>query len=112
MLGPDAVYGWLGFIGALIGGAFVVWFTLVVLFAPHIPYKVHQRLACTSELFLQALHSTTLAPMYHSSRFEVLTDAVQFYPVMLEAIRGATRTVNMECYIFGQDETGRKFMAA
>jgi cardiolipin synthase len=97
---------------AVIGGIFVAWLLLSTLFAPHIPYTLHKRLDCASKQFIYSLHHTTLSAVYDNSRFEVLTNASQFYPAMLEAISGAQRTINLECYIFRPDKTGRRFMNA
>jgi len=97
---------------ALVGCIFVVWFLIVSLFAPHIPYKLHTRLDCASEQFIDSLHNATLSSVHHDSLFEVLTNGAQFYPAMLEAIGQAQHSINMECYIFRADETGRRFMAA
>ena len=41
-----------------------------------------------------------------------MTAAAQFYRAMLSAIREAQHSINMECYIFRLDETGRVFMTA
>ncbi len=97
---------------ALIGCLFVVWFFVVVLFAPHIPYKLHTRLDCASVDFIYSLSNVTLSSVHRDSRFEILTNAEQFYPAMLDAIRHAQQTINMECYIFQPDRTGRAFMNA
>ncbi|HEV3214188.1 MAG TPA: phospholipase D-like domain-containing protein [Vicinamibacterales bacterium] len=97
---------------ALIGALFLTWVVVVALFTPRIDYKVHRRLACGSKEFLHALHSTTQTTIHHDSHFEVLTNASQFYPAMLEAIHGAQVSVTMECYIFRGDEIGTQFMAA
>jgi cardiolipin synthase len=97
---------------ALIGCVFVAWFLIVTLFAPHIPYSMHTRLDCASANFIQSLSNVLLSSVHHHSRFEVLTNAAEFYPAMLDAISKAERTINMECYIFRPDETGRRFMAA
>jgi cardiolipin synthase len=108
MIGLDTYYEWL----ALIGGIFVVWFIIVALFAPHTPYKVHTRMDCRSRQFLHTFQSTIQTSRHDRSRFQVLTDAPEFYPAMLAAIGGAQRSINMECYIFRPDGTGRKFMNA
>lgn len=97
---------------ALIGGLFLTWLVVVALFTPRIDYQVRRRLDCSSKEFLHALHSTTQTTIHHDSRFEVLTNASQFYPAMLEAIRGAQASVCMECYIFSPDTIGRQFMQA
>src|SRR5688572_5684354 len=84
----------------------------MTLFAPHVPYRLHERLDCSSEEFIFSLSNITLSSIHHDSRFDVLTNAVEFYPAMLSAIRGARHSINMECYIFRPDEVGRTFMAA
>src|SRR4051812_565033 len=101
-------YGYL----ALIGGLFLSWVVVVALFTPRIDYKVRRRLDCSSDEFLHALHSTTQTTIHYDSRFEILTNGAQFYPAMLEAIRGAQASINMECYIFRNDGIGKQFMAA
>jgi cardiolipin synthase len=107
-MGFDTYSEWL----ALVGGIFVAWLIIVTLFAPHIPYKVYKRLDCASKDFIFGLHNATLSAVHHDNHFEVLTNAVEFYPAMLEAISQAKRTINMECYIFRPDKTGRTFMTA
>lgn len=97
---------------ALIGYIFVVWLLIMTLFAPHIPYTLHERLDCSSKQFIYSLSNVTLSSVHHDSRFEVLTNAPQFYPAMLSAIREARQSINMECYIFRPDEIGRTFMTA
>ena len=97
---------------ALIGCLFVVWLLIVTLFAPHIPYTLHERLDCASTQFVHSLKSVTLSAVHDDNRFEVLTNAAQFYPAMLDAIVEAQQSINLECYIFRPDETGRRFMDA
>jgi cardiolipin synthase len=97
---------------ALIGSVFVAWFLIVSLFAPHIPYRLHTRLDCTSEEFIHNLKNTTIGTVYHDSCFEILTNGARFYPAMLEAIGLARHSINMECYIFRPDRIGRQFMDA
>jgi cardiolipin synthase A/B len=97
---------------ALIGCVFVVWLLVVTLFAPHIPYTLHARLDCTAKDFIDSLNHVTLSSIHHDSRFDVLTNGTQFYPPMLSAIKAAKQSINMECYIFRPDGTGRAFMTA
>ncbi|PYR76290.1 MAG: cardiolipin synthase B [Acidobacteria bacterium] len=42
----------------------------------------------------------------------VYTNGEQFYPAMLDAIRGATRSINMECYIFQDGRVAKRFIDA
>ena len=97
---------------ALVGCVFLIWFLVVSLFAPHVPYKLSAPLDCTSKEFADSLRSATLSTVHPDSRIDVLTNANEFYPAMLDAIAGATRTINLECYIFRADRTGRRFMKA
>lgn len=97
---------------AIIGGLFVIWFIVVALFAPRIDYRLRARLECTSREFLHTLQATCQAALHRNNRFEVLRNASQFYPAMLAAIGHAQRSVNLECYIFRSDATGRQFMEA
>jgi len=108
MLGLDLYSSWF----AIVGGIFVVWLLLATLFAPTIPYSLHVPLDSTSPHFIDSLRSATLSVVDHDSHFDVLTNAEQFYPAMLESIAGAQQTINMECYIFQPDATGRKFVSA
>ena len=108
MFGIDTYSEWL----ALIGCIYVTWLVIMTLFAPHVPYTLHQPLDSSSAQFIYSLSNITLSSVHHDSRFEVLTNAGEFYPAMLSAIRSATQTINMECYIFRPDEIGRTFMTA
>lgn len=51
-------------------------------------------------------------PLLRGGTAQILQNGDQFYPAMLEAIRGAKDTVNFEVYIFDSDETGRQFLEA
>jgi cardiolipin synthase len=108
VFGIDSFSEWL----ALVGCIYVSWLVIVTLFAPHVPYTLYERLDCSSEQFISSLSNITLSSVHHDSRFDVLTNAVEFYPAMLSAIRGARQSINMECYIFRPDAVGRTFMEA
>lgn len=96
----------------LVGGLFVAWFILVVLFAPHIPYHVERPLDASSDHFVRVLESACLVALEDGNRLEVFTDGPQFYPAMLDAIRSAREAVNMECYIFQSGVVGTQFVDA
>ncbi len=96
----------------IIGGAFVAWLILVMLFTPHIPYHIEGDLDATSEHFVRVLQSTCLATLKEGNRVTVFTDGPAFYPAMLDAIRGARETINLECYIFKKGQIGTQFVDA
>jgi cardiolipin synthase len=96
----------------IIGGAFIAWLVIVTLFAPHIPYHIEADLDATSEHFVHVLESTCLTKLHCGNRVEVFTNGTAFYPAMLDAIRSARETVNMECYIFKKGRIGQQFIDA
>lgn len=96
----------------IIGGVFLSWLILVLLFTPHIPYHIEAPIDGTSEAFIHVLESTCNAHLAHHNKIEMFTNGTQFYPAMLEAIRGARETVNIECYIFKKGEIGDRFIEA
>jgi cardiolipin synthase A/B len=96
----------------IIGGAFVAWLIIAALFTPHIPYHIEADVDAFSDHFLRVLEATCQTHLEPGNRVEILTDGEQFYPAMLQAIRCARETVNMECYIFKKGEIGDAFIDA
>ena len=43
----------------IIGGAFLAWFVLALLFTPHIPYHIQSAIDARSDHFVHVLESTT-----------------------------------------------------
>ncbi|HUF24192.1 MAG TPA: phospholipase D-like domain-containing protein [Vicinamibacterales bacterium] len=97
---------------ALAGALFLVWLVLVFLFTPGIRYHVRTRVSLDAPDFLHTLESTCQAAVHGGNRVEVLTNGSAFYPAMLDAITGAQRSVNMECYIFQPGRIATRFMDA
>jgi cardiolipin synthase len=96
----------------IIGGAFVSWLIVAMLFTPHIPYHIEADIDARSDHFVHVLESTCQTHLQDGNRVDVLTNGECFYPAMLEAIRGARETIHMECYIFKKGEIGDRFVEA
>jgi cardiolipin synthase len=94
------------------GGIFIAWLIVVVLFTPGINYHLSRRVSIHDPGFLYTLQSTCQAALHHGNAIHVLTNGPQFYPAMLDAIRGATQSINMECYIFQPGRIADQFIAA
>jgi cardiolipin synthase len=94
------------------GGVFLVWLVLVFLFTPGINYHLAHRTSVHDKDFLYTIQSTCQAALHHGNRVTLFTDGPAFYPAMLEAIKGAKRSINMECYIFEYGRVGREFVDA
>jgi len=96
----------------IIGGVFIAWLILVLLFTPHIPYHIETQIDGTSDHFIHVLESTCHTTLEQKNRIEIFTDGERFYPAMLAAIAGATETINFECYIFKKGAIGQTFIDA
>ena len=99
---------WLSISGAI----FLSWLVLVFLFTPGINYHLARRTSVHADDFLYTLQSTCQAALHHGNRVTVFTNGPQFYPAMLDAIRSATRSINMECYIFQSGRVADEFIEA
>ena len=97
---------------AAIGVLFLIWFVVVLLFTPALNYNVRSRVPVSSPDFLHLLESAGQAAPHDGNGVEVFTDGGCFYPAMLDAIRAAERSVNLECYIFSSGEVGDEFVRA
>ncbi len=100
--------GWLEVAGAL----FLVWLVLVFLFTPGINYHLARRTSVHADDFLYTLQSTCQAALHHGNRVTIYTNGPEFYPAMLDAIRSATRSINLECYIFQPGRIADQFIEA
>lgn len=96
----------------IIGAAFIAWLILVMLFAPHVPYHIEREIDATSDYFVHMIESTCQARLEDGNKVEIFTDGPAFYPAMLEAIRSARETINMECYIVHKGEVRDRFVEA
>ena len=100
--------GWLEIAGAL----FLVWLVLVFLFTPGIDYHLARRTSVHADDFLYTLQSTCQAALHHGNRVTIYTNGPEFYPAMLDAIRSATKSINLECYIFQPGTIADQFIEA
>jgi len=97
---------------AIAGAVFLVWVILVILFTPGINYCLSRRTSVHDENFLYTIQSTCQAAVHHGNRVEVFTNGPEFYPAMLDAIRSAKTSVNMELYIFQPGRIADQFVEA
>jgi cardiolipin synthase len=96
----------------IIGGLFIAWLVIAMLFTPHIPYHIEEDVDAGSDHFIHALESICQTHLEPGNRVEILTNGDALYPAMLDAIRNARATVNMECYIFKKGVIGDQFIEA
>ena len=96
---------------SIAGAVFLIWLILVFLFTPGINYHLSARTSIHERDFLYTLQSTCQAALHHGNAVTVFTNGVSFYPAMLDAIGRATRSINMELYIFQPGRIGSQFVA-
>jgi cardiolipin synthase A/B len=97
---------------SIAGAVFLVWLVFVFLFTPGINYHLSRRTSVHADDFLYTLQSTCQAALHHGNHVTVYTNGPQFYPAMLEAIRSATRSINLECYIMQPGTIADQFIEA
>jgi cardiolipin synthase A/B len=96
----------------LLGIAFVVWLTMVILFTPRIDYHVTMPLRPDSDDFLHVVQSTCQAAVHHQNRVYVFTNGAAFYPAMRDAILAAHTSINLEAYIFSSGDVATMLIDA
>jgi phosphatidylserine/phosphatidylglycerophosphate/cardiolipin synthase-like enzyme len=84
----------------------------VTLFAPAIPYHVQETVDPRSDHFIQTLEATCNTSVDRRNHIEIFTNGPRFYPAMLDAIRHAEETINLECYIVRKGEVAGQFVEA
>ncbi|MFL6281457.1 MAG: phospholipase D-like domain-containing protein, partial [Vicinamibacterales bacterium] len=78
---------------------------------PGINYHLSERTSIHERDFLYTLQSTCQAALHHGNAVTVFTNGAAFYPAMLDAIGKATRSINMELYIFQPGRIADQFVA-
>jgi cardiolipin synthase A/B len=102
------------FVLSVLALAWQAFLLLMALFAPTMRYQVErfEVPAIDSEKFLRSLEALTDAQVNHHSDLKVLTNGEEFYQEELHAIRQATRSINLEAYIFQRGKLAQDFLAA
>src|SRR6185436_11740589 len=96
---------------SIAGAVFLIWLIRVLLFTPAINYHLSARTSIHEGDFLYTLQSTCQAALHHGNKVTVFTNGSAFYPAMLTAIGAATRSINMELYIFQPGRIANQFVA-
>ncbi|HKT52639.1 MAG TPA: cardiolipin synthase [Candidatus Angelobacter sp.] len=102
------------FVLSILALAWQAFLLLMALFAPVMRYQLERFEAppIDSEKFLKTLEALTDAQVNHHSKLKVFTNGEEFYKEELQAIRGATRSINLEAYIFQRGKLAQDFLAA
>ena len=99
-------------IWAVVGIVFVAWFVLVSFFTPRIDYRVSGPPRLDGDEFLHLIQATCQASIVRGNSVEILTNGSRFYASMLDAIRAAQFSINLEAYIVEPGEIAERFIDA
>lgn len=98
-----------------IGLAFLLAVLLASILAPMQRYKIvsgNDLSANDSPDFLNLLEALSDAKVNGTGTFEVLTNGPAFYSAILQTMREAQHSINVEAYIFQKSEIGRLYLEA
>lgn len=99
--------------GWAIGAACVAVFAWLSRAGERVPeYGLESGVPVDAPAFTDSLTGLAGAAYQSGNRLEILNNGDAFYPSMLDAIRGAQRSITMEAYIYWDGQIGREFAAA
>lgn len=75
-------------------------------------YGLDHETTVTSPAFLPTIAGLTGTQFLKGNRITLLNNGDEFYPAMLDAIRGATSSINIEAYIYWAGSIGQAFAEA
>ena len=91
---------------ALLSMLAVISVIVIALFSPPLKYQLAEPPAfqITSEAYVDQLEALTTSHASRRNRVEHISNGENFYPAMLEAMRGAQHSIHLEAYIFDKGE--------
>lgn len=78
----------------------------------HIAHRIKSAYAITDPQFVRSMSGLLGPPLVGGNRVTELLNGDQIFPAMLEAIRGAQKTITFETFIYWRAEIGREFAHA
>jgi cardiolipin synthase A/B len=109
-----SVPGWVAVLG-IIALVLVASSSLGGLIGPTPRYKLTDRNTLPSndsDRFLEIVTALTDSQLNRTGTVEVLTNGPSFYPAELDAVRSASKSVNLEAYIFQKGEIAKQYVDA
>jgi cardiolipin synthase len=97
---------------ALGTGAMAAVSQAIALRDPGLAFAVDHEMPVDSPQFLDSMEGSTGVPLLEGNAVEILNNGDEFYPSMLEAVRGAGRSITIEAYIYWKGEIGLEFAHA
>lgn len=109
-LWPSTLKGWLKFIALLVSG----WAAFSIFFVRRetVDYLPQHTVKIADPSFFASAHSLANPLPIQGNRVTLLHNGNGIFPVLLEAIRGAQKTVNFEAFLFNSGTVGSQFRDA
>ena len=79
---------------------------------PGLAFAVDHRMPIETDAFLDSMVGSTGCPLLPGNKITILNNGDEFYPSMLEAVRGARRSITIEAYIYWRGDIGLEFAHA
>jgi cardiolipin synthase len=93
--------------------ALVAAWIFLALFQPHQQYRVDApATSLDTPEFRHLIQSVVAAPLREGNKITLFPNGENFYPAMLDAIKNAQQSIDLEAYIFQKGETMDKFVTA
>ena len=100
-------WGWAIGMGSM---AFISYLIAPTEFPPR--YGLDHEFAVDDDEFLPTIAGATGVQCLSGNRVDILNNGDEFYPAMLDAIRGAEASITIEAYIYWAGDIGREFAEA
>lgn len=101
-----------GAIGALIAFALALVGLNLIPQSPRLAHDLHDVSAVESEQFRTELSNLLGPAIVDGNSVQAFNNGDEIFPAMLEAIRGARKSINFETYIYWSGEVSRRFVEA
>jgi cardiolipin synthase len=89
--------------------ASTVWGILFTRAPQNITQHIEHRYDVSSPQFLRSMGVLLGPPLEQGNRVDALVNGKEIFPAMLDAIRGAKRSITFESYIYWKGDIGKKF---
>ncbi|MES2597736.1 MAG: phospholipase D-like domain-containing protein [Verrucomicrobiota bacterium] len=109
-LGPLTLRGWLEVLAVVIAG--LVMYNILFVRRLLVEYKPHHSFTVRSPEFFSSAHASADPLPIVGNKVTILHNGVGTFPVMLQAIRQAQKTVNFEAFLFNSGEVADQFIQA
>jgi cardiolipin synthase len=112
LFGMPTPVGGIAFVVMAMLIAFTVWGILFTRAPQSITQPIEHRYDVASPQFLRSMGVLLGPPLAPGNAVDTLVNGDQIFPAMLEAIRGAKRSITFESYIYWKGDIGKRFADA